>query len=188
MARITLQYIAGFFDGEGSIGIYHHGKIKQGFHLRTQLTNNQNKNTEKLMSYLVDKFGGNLSEQVTLSGKTRYNWQLNSDKAIFFLRKIEPYLILKKDQAIIVINWQEQRPERVRDDRGRIQVKRKRTINFDIKVARLIKALKEENLDVIIKRQGDFFNIIKELMPLAATKENKKFAKKGIEKNNLFYN
>jgi len=33
--KITLQYIAGFFDGEGSVGIYYRQKSKDRFHLRT---------------------------------------------------------------------------------------------------------------------------------------------------------
>jgi len=167
MGRITLQYIAGFFDGEGSIGIYYRQKTKDRFHLRTQLTQNKDKNIQKLMDYLMDKFGGNLSEQVTLSGNIRYNWQLNSDKAVYFLRKIEPYLVLKKDQAIIVINWQEQRPKPIRDNRGRIQVKRKRTVGFDIKTSRLIKALKQEDIDVVIKDQKDLIKVIGELRSLS---------------------
>lgn len=187
MEKITLQYIAGFFDGEGSIGIYYRQKTKDGFHLRTQLINNKNKNAQELMAYLMNKFGGNLSEQITLSGKVKYNWQLNSDKAVYFLRKIEPYLVLKKAQAIITINWQEQRPPLLRDKKGRIQMKRKRTVEFDIKVSRLIKALKKEDFDTVIEKQKDLVNVVNELMPLATAKKNKKFAKKGIQNNNLFH-
>jgi hypothetical protein len=186
MEKITLQYIAGFFDGEGSIGIYYHNKAKDGFHLRTQLTNNENKDALRLVNYLMNKFGGNLSEQITLSGRVKYNWQLNSDKAVYFLRKIEPYLIFKKDQAIIAINWQEQRPPLIRDRRGRIQIKRKRRIDFDIKTSRLIKALKKEDLATVLEKQKDLINVAKELMPLKTTKENKKFAKEGIQPNELF--
>lgn len=163
MGKITLQYIAGFFDGEGSIGIYYRQKTKDGFHLRTQLTNNKNKDAQRLMSYLIDRFGGNLSEQVTLSGNIKYNWQLNSDKAVYFLKKIAPYLIFKKDQAIIAINWQEQRPKRIRDKRGRIQVKRTRTVDFDIKVSRLIKALKQEDINTIIEDRKDLLKVVAEL-------------------------
>lgn len=170
MEKITLQYIAGFFDGEGSIGIYYRQKTKEGFHLRTQLTQNKDKSIQKLMNYLMDKFGGNLSEQVTLSGRIKYNWQLNSNKAASFLKKIGSYLILKKNQATIAINWQEQRPERIRDNRGRIQVKRKRTVDFDVKVSRLVKTLKQEDLDTVIENQKDLVEVATELLPLAVIK------------------
>lgn len=170
MEKITLQYIAGFFDGEGSIGIYYRQKTKDRFHLRTQLTNNKNKDTQKLMTYLMDKFGGNLSEQITLSGRVKYNWQLNSDKAVYFLKKIEPYLIFKKDQAIIAINWQEQRPKPIRDSRGRIQVKRKRTVDFDVKVSRLVKALKREDINTVLKNHKDLIEVATKLLPLTVIK------------------
>ena len=65
-------------------------------------------------------------------------------------------------------------------------MKRKRTVEFDIKVSRLIKALKEEDLDAVIEKQKDLINVVKELMPLTTTQENKKFAKAGIQNNNLF--
>lgn len=165
MGNITLQYIAGLFDGEGSIGIYYRQKTKDRFHLRTQFTNNKDKNTQKLMTWLMDKFGGNLSEQITLSGNIKYNWQLNSDKAVYFLQKIKPYLIFKKDQAIIAINWQKQRPKPIRDNRGRIQVRRKRTVDFDIKVSRLMKALKHEDLGTVLKNQKDLTEVVVELKP-----------------------
>jgi len=170
MEKITFQYIAGFFDGEGSIGIYYRQRTKDRFHLRTQLTNNKNKNAQRLMGYLMDKFGGNLSEQVTLSGNIKYNWQLNSDKAVYFLKKIEPYLIFKKDQAIIAINWQEQRPLRIRDERGRICVKRKRTIDFDVKVSCLVKTLKREDIHIVLEKQKDLKETAAELLPLAVIK------------------
>ena len=170
MEKVTLQYIAGFFDGEGSIGIYYRQKTKDRFHLRTQLTNNKNRDMEKLMTYLMDKFGGNLSEQVTLSGNIKYNWQLNSDKAVYFLKQIESYLIFKKDQAIIAINWQEQRPPRIRDKRGRICVKRKRTVDSDIKVSRLVKALKYEDVNTVLEKQKDLKEVATELLPLAVIK------------------
>lgn len=144
MENTTLEYIAGFFDGEGCIGIYYRKKTKDRFHLRTQLTQNKNKNIEILMNELIKRFGGNLSEQITLSGKIKYNWQLNSDLAVKFLKDIYPYLILKKEQAIISINWQEQRPKRIRDKNGRICLKRNQDIEKDILIAEKIKALKND--------------------------------------------
>ncbi len=165
MDEITLQYIAGFFDGEGSIGVYYRWKDKDRFHLRTQLTNNKNEQAQKLMAYLKSKFGGNVSEQITLSGNIKYNWQLNSYRAAYFLKQIEPYLTFKKDQAIIAINWQEQRPKPIRDKRGRIRARRKWTVDFDVKVSRLIKALKQEDINSVIENQRDLIGVISELHP-----------------------
>ena len=83
MQEISLAYIAGFFDGEGSIGIYKNSnKSTPGYGLRTQLVQNKRLGSTKLMKFLKDKFGGNLSEQITISGDTKYNWQLNAEKAV----------------------------------------------------------------------------------------------------------
>jgi len=170
MKKITLQYIAGFFDGDGSIGIYSSKKTKNSFHLRTQLTQNKSEKAKLVMIYLIDKFGGNLSEQITISNDIKYNWQLNADLAVNFLSKILPYLILKKDQADIAINWQRQRPKRIRDKMGRICVKRTKDLNFDIQVARLMKLLKKEDITKVMNNQKDLVKILVELSPLAVIK------------------
>jgi len=119
---------------------------------------------------LIDKFGGNLSEQITISNDIKYNWQLNADLAVNFLSKILPYLILKKDQADIAINWQRQRPKRIRDKMGRICVKRTKDLNFDIQVARLMKLLKKEDITKVMNNQKDLVKILVELSPLAVIK------------------
>ena len=168
--KITLQYIAGFFDGEGCIGIYSKAYRKGTFHLSTQLTQNKTKESKLLMNFLAKKFGGNISEQITLSKDIKYNWQLGSDNAVNFLEAILPYLILKKSQAIIAINWQKDRPKRIRDKKGRFYVKRKRNIEFDKKVSKLVKLLKKKDIDWVMEQQKDLVKILVELTPLAVIK------------------
>ena len=170
MENITLEYIAGFFDGEGSIGVYYSKKTQDKFHLRTQLTQNQSKKSDLLMRSLVGRFQGNVSEQITLSGNVKYNWQLNSDLAATFLEAIMPYLLFKKDQAEIAIAWQKQRPKPTRDKQGRICVKRRRSVEFDIKVAKLVSLLKHQDIDEVMDNQKDLVDIKVELKPLAVIK------------------
>jgi hypothetical protein len=148
---ITIQYIAGFFDGEGSIGIYF--SSKGGCSLRTQLTQNKSKESKLIVDYLQKGYGGNISEQKTLSQGIKYNWQLNAKKCSIFLEKIEPYLILKKKQAHLAILWQAQRPERVRDSRGRIILTRPTNKNLDKNVSILLKKMKigMENAKDLVK-------------------------------------
>ena len=52
MIKITKQYIAGFFDGEGSIGIYNRKDRYNGACLRTQLTQNKTKESFLILSFL----------------------------------------------------------------------------------------------------------------------------------------
>lgn len=139
-----IKYIAGFFDGEGSVGIYKNSSKKYpGFYLRTQITQNKGKEVEGLMLFLKNAYGGNLGEQKTLSSGIKYNWQLGSDSAVRFLEDIKPYLILKKKQAEIAIAWQKQRPARVRDSMGRIRLKTPANIELDTSISKLMKELKK---------------------------------------------
>jgi hypothetical protein len=154
IGKIEFQnpYIAGFFDGEGSIGIYKNG---QGvFHLRTQLTQNVGAKSKELMQAMVDQFGGHFSKQKTLSGGEKYNWQLSSLPAMRFLKHIAPYLHLKESQALLAIIWQEQRPVPSRDARGRLKpyiVDKK----VDEQVAKVMKELKHADIDVVMANQAD---------------------------------
>lgn len=137
---MTAQYIAGFFDGEGCVAVY--AKKKQSFFLRTQLAQNKTTASVAMFQKLVERYGGRWSEQRSLSGRQKLNWQLSSDKAVAFLEEILPFLILKREQAVIAIEWQKQRPQRVRDARGRITSGAGLTLAKDTAVAASLKELK----------------------------------------------
>lgn len=114
-------YIAGFFDGEGSIGIYSRKDRKGGYHLRTQLTQNLTPKSLELIEFLQSVYGGNFSPHKTLSMNTNFNWQLNGDKAVVFLEDILPFLVLKEEQALLAIEFQKNRPTINRNRNGEIQ-------------------------------------------------------------------
>ena len=114
--KVSFQYLAGLFDGEGSIGIYPHHRGRMS--LRTQLVQNKNKNTFPLLQYLSKRYGGTLPPQKSVSGKWKVNWQLSSERALLFLRDIYPYLVIKREQAAIAIAWQQSRPKAFRDSEG----------------------------------------------------------------------
>lgn len=167
---ITKQYIAGFFDGEGSIGVY--SRKQRGYHLRTQLTQKKSKDIEGVMSYLLVQYGGNLSEQKTLSNGVKYNWQLNSDKAVSFLESIVSFLILKKKQAQVAIWWQKQRPIRIRNKKGQIVLKKKADIRLDEKISRIIKELKSKDISIVMERSKDLVRLSRS--PALKTRQNGK--------------
>ena len=116
MDELSIQYIAGFFDGEGSIGIY--SNKTRSTCARTQLTQNKTKESLFVLDFLKNKYGGNISEQKTLSGGIKYNWQLNPKGVKVFLQDIFPYLVLKKNQALITLNWIDNRPKPRRNKKG----------------------------------------------------------------------
>ena len=155
----SLEYVAGFFDGEGSIGIY---KNKRNtYFLRTQVTQNINKETSELFVFLTNKFGGNLAKmrmECYRNGEV-YNWQLNGKKAKTFLEKLIPFLHVKKEQAELAVAWQNYHPEPSRDEKGRMK-KGKRDDPVDLGISKLLKQLKKDSLENIIENQKDLIEII----------------------------
>lgn len=139
----SFEYIAGFFDGEGCVAVYHNSNTN-GYSLRTQLTQNKSDASMKLFKYLKSTWGGNLGEHQTLSKKTGLNWQANGDVACSFLKDIEPHLNMKQPQARIAIEWHEGRPLPLRDERGRILPRSQEELDKAIKVYDLLREMKKE--------------------------------------------
>jgi len=142
MDKNILIYVAGFFDGDGSVGIY--SRRGKQFHLRTQVTQNSFKESDALFVDLKKEFGGNVTTQITLSGKSKLNWQLNSDSATNFLKAIEPFLRLKKEQARFAIKWQKERPKPFRNAKGQIESKAKDRVAIDKAAVKAMKAMKNK--------------------------------------------
>lgn len=107
-----LAYMAGFFDGEGSICI-------------TRYRNNRNKDKSFLYTLyvsvvgtkreVIDFFNTTLSPQRKV-GESKYRdefiayrWGCASENAIQFLKMIYPYLKLKRKQAELAIKFQERK-------------------------------------------------------------------------------
>lgn len=135
---ISLEYIAGFFDGEGSVGVYKNGRGT--FHLRTQITQNVTRCSRPLFEALQVQFGGNLSDHQSLTKNRYFNWQLNGTGAAKFLKEILPHLRLKTEQAQVAIAWQASKLQPSRDRRGRMNPIPARAEDFE--VALLLKAMK----------------------------------------------
>jgi hypothetical protein len=155
---LSLNYIAGFYDGEGSIGIYRNGCGT--FYLRSQLTQNVGAAASGILTEVMGRWGGNISIQRTSHGE-KFNWQLNSSKARVFLSHIEPFLILKKEQAEIARLWSDVRPVFERGARGQFLRLPRREIDHD--VGRLMKALKHAPLETILRVQPDLGRTVETL-------------------------
>jgi hypothetical protein len=160
-----LAYVAGFFDGEGSIGIYRNG---QGtFYLRTQLTQNITPDSQLLLEQLRATFGGNLSfmRARVYRGGAAYNWQLNGNLAARFLCAIPPYLRLERRQAEVAIEWQSGHLPPGRDSRGRMLAHPK-----DLAAASLLKQLKSEPIDAVMAAQADLTEPVHTLKQIVVVK------------------
>lgn len=149
----TDTYLAGFFDGEGCIGIYRNGQ--RAFHLRVQLVQNESQIVTAMFQELQERFGGSFRGHPSSSGRSKYNFQLNADKAVAFLTTIQPHLLLKRLEADVAILWHTSRPRRERCAKGRIQGHPPEQQAFDAKIAELVKVLKRRDAAEVLEERPD---------------------------------
>lgn len=103
------EWVAGFFDGEGYVGIRkdsgaRHHKPNPSYTLYVCLTN-QDKGPLEL---LCQQFGGDIQKS---GGKTKpvYCWRVSANKATLFLQHILPYSLVKRVQIELGLEFQETR-------------------------------------------------------------------------------
>ncbi|MFA5377841.1 MAG: LAGLIDADG family homing endonuclease [Dehalococcoidia bacterium] len=111
-AEALRGYTAGIIDGEGSIMINrsYGPTYKRGFSYRLEVTvTNTN---EWLVNWLKMNYGGSIHLRKSRKPQEKdcYAWSLWSRAARRFLEFILPYLILKKAQAEIAIQFQGNKP------------------------------------------------------------------------------
>ena len=92
---MDLNYIAGFFDGEGTIG------------LNPYPITNCGQCNEEILQQMRDFVGlGDVYIQREAQGKWRkcFQWKISGKNAIRFLEIITPHLVLKKAQAEFLLS------------------------------------------------------------------------------------
>jgi hypothetical protein len=94
---VNRAYVAGVFDGEGSIGFYAKATM-------LSITNCD----PALMTFLTGKFGhlhhSGQSRAPTYGNYRCYHWSINGHRRVQnFLRGILPYLIVKREQAELLL-------------------------------------------------------------------------------------
>lgn len=100
----NLAYAAGIIDGEGCINITKTGRLfSYGIRILVVNTN------RKIIDWLRNNFGGDIQKSTVVkkpNWKPRFTWRLQYRQAVEFLDSIFPYLILKKEQAIVAFALQ----------------------------------------------------------------------------------
>ena len=169
----SLDYVGGFFDGEGCVGLYkqHRGN---NFHLSTQLTQNKSVEADKLFDYLVNKYGGSVGEQITSTQNIKLNWQVSGNNLEVFLRDLLPSTHYKRIQIMVALFWLGRRPILKRGCNGRIVKHLKEWYEFSEKCSRLLMGLKKMDLKKVMDNQKDLVDIVTELRHLVAIKGLKK--------------
>jgi hypothetical protein len=97
-------YLAGIFDGEGTIAIVKNkpGGKRHIYNCPRLIITNTNLN---LMLWLKKNFGGNIRtiKPKNPNYKPFYQWIIGNKKALNLLKKMLPYLIVKKEKTIFVL-------------------------------------------------------------------------------------
>ena len=126
MDKEKIAYLAGFFDGEGSIMIVPTFWVsqKKGNRYAYRLHCSACNANPKPVFLLSDLFGGKVYERpVGKNGVNKvrflisYSWSITSWKALSFLKVVLPYLIVKKEQAELAVVFQE-RKRKEKDKEG----------------------------------------------------------------------
>jgi len=110
-----LAYLAGIIDGEGSI---HISKNKKGYkigaknpshNLRLYITSTN----KTLIDWLCLQFGGNTvykkQHKNNKNQKASWDWYIDATKAVTILKAVYSYLLIKKPQAQLAIEFQKQK-------------------------------------------------------------------------------
>ena len=100
-------YIAGIIDGEGSISIVSNNtKGKKGLYPSTYIKISVGSSSKDLIDFLVKLLGGcSYKEKNKQNRKRFWRWSLSSNQAANFIQIIVPYLIIKKHQANLAIEF-----------------------------------------------------------------------------------
>lgn len=106
MNKLSLAYVAGIIDGEGSICL---AKGKRGAWFPRIMVTNTN---YELLEALQHQFGGSIQSKKVYPSHWRqpHVWRLQYSKAALFIIKVYPYLLVKHEQAICVKLWEAIRP------------------------------------------------------------------------------
>jgi hypothetical protein len=102
-------YLAGIFDGEGCVSIATYlQKCKTGYQYRTtQMAISIFQTDERLMKWLMFHYGGRYTLRPSQNKKWKEGWSWSPPSSGLepFLLSIIPYLLIKRNQALIALEY-----------------------------------------------------------------------------------
>lgn len=102
--NIQLAYLAGFFDGEGTISIL---KRKKGnWNVSHFIRVSIGQKDGATLDWVKENFGGNV---YNVKRDNSFTWAISDFKAYEFVKTISPFLRYKKPQADLAIKFYEER-------------------------------------------------------------------------------
>lgn len=126
--KIDAAYIAGFVDGEGCLSVYRKKPDKPTWSEGYQIYLGISQNSDEVLYWIQDKLGGlgSIHTQKRYSDKHKEGHVLVARGAISVMKivkEIEPYLIVKKEQAKLMIEFCEHVTKMTADKRRKYRGK-----------------------------------------------------------------
>lgn len=108
MNNTLLAWVAGIFDGEGSLTIKRSNRSGTvHYQLWVTVGMSDRPENEKALKILQKAFGGNISRIKPKGNRIgAVAWTVVSNQALECLKKVIPYLVIKKKQAELLIEFQ----------------------------------------------------------------------------------
>jgi hypothetical protein len=100
VAETRLAYYAGLFDGEGNVDLSKNS-VGSSHRVRSQVS----QKPKQLLEMCKSDFGGSLYHNKANGG---WLWVLHANQAIRFFNAILPYLVLKREEVKLAIEYQRQ--------------------------------------------------------------------------------
>lgn len=97
-----LEYLAGFFDGEGCINLQKTNKLSKTYRMRVFVAQLDTRPLYKFKEIFNDGF---IYKWVNNAGHIQYQWEIHGKKSVNVLKALLPYLIVKKEQAKLAVKW-----------------------------------------------------------------------------------
>jgi hypothetical protein len=103
------EYLAGFVDGEGCISIIRYGAGRVHY-LRLSVTQLD----RRPLDLLRQEYGGSVYRKVRPGRRDIFEWVVADSTALSALEDLLPHLIVKRDQAVLGIEFQRKKGTRPR--------------------------------------------------------------------------
>lgn len=117
--NISPQYVAGFLDGEGCIQMVRQrsqGHYSWSHRLLVAVSNTY----EPIVRALHARYGGVFGSREVKNGRKKvYYWHLSGQRVKNVLDEVMPYLIEKKPQAVMALDYLVKKTSTQRSGRGR---------------------------------------------------------------------
>ena len=109
-ALLFIVWVAGFFDGEGSVFVEIAKSQNARRGVRNLLTASITQTSLPCLNLIREHFGGNIiaithSRRHNMNNSVCYIWRVRSKDALVFLETIAPYVVVKKEQVELALQY-----------------------------------------------------------------------------------